>query len=52
MLHVNWPKKMREWVHIPTPQAVQMCKLIVVELQSIYQRKCRLINKVVKLVGH
>ena len=39
MPHVNWPNKMRQSVQIPTPQAVQMCKLIVEELQSIYQRK-------------
>ena len=35
--HVNWPNKMRQWVQIPTPQAVQMCVQIVAELQSIYQ---------------
>lgn len=35
--HVNWPNRERKWVQIPTLQAVQMCALIVAELQSIYQ---------------
>jgi len=34
---INWPNKNREWVTIPTAQAVEMCKLVIQTLQSVYQ---------------
>ncbi len=34
---VQWPNKDRQWVDIPTVQAVQMCAQIISELQEIYQ---------------
>ena len=33
---VNWPDKDRQWTAIPTAQAVEICKRIIAELQSIY----------------
>ncbi len=34
---VNWPNKNRQWMEIPTTQAVQICGAIITELQAIYQ---------------
>lgn len=34
---VHWPNRNREWVQIPTINAVEMCKTIISELQLIYR---------------